>query len=139
MALLTDSTPLSTKFSTVYVEGRTVLLERFTYDHVPHTVPEGPTTQSISPRTRRCVDALAKLLRQPKEQVFRIPRCLGWKFLAEKKSIAFVYETQPERSNIVPVDLLQLLGNREARVSLGDKFMLALALAKCISQLHMVK
>ena len=32
----------------------------------------------LDPITRSRVDALAKLLQQPKEQVFRIPRCTGW-------------------------------------------------------------
>ncbi|KAH8777026.1 hypothetical protein F5882DRAFT_503016 [Hyaloscypha sp. PMI_1271] len=138
-ALLQSTIPVSTKFSIAHADGRTLLLEKFAYDHLPSTSSENLQMQDISPRTRRRVDALAKLLRQPKEQVFRIPRCIGWKYHAQQKSIAFVFEIQPERLNGMPMDLLQLLGDREARVSLGDKFMLALALAKCISQLHMVK
>jgi hypothetical protein len=136
---LMKATPTSTRFSTASANSRTMLLENFAYDRVPSILPENPETQDISLRTRRRVDALAKLLRQPKEQVFRIPRCIGWKYLPEQKCITFVFETQPERANIMPLDLLQLLGDRDARVSLGDKFLLALALAKCISQLHMVK
>ncbi len=89
-------------------------------------------------RTRKKVDDLAKLLHQPKEQVFRIPRCVGWKFMPMQKSIGFVFE-MPSTQDAQPISLLRLLSSSEAKPELGDKFRLALNLARCISQLHMVK
>lgn len=135
-AILKDTESISERFSIASTNGRTILLEKFAYDVISSYPSQ--TANNISPRSRSRVDALAKLLRQPKEQVFRIPRCIGWKYLAEQKSIAFVFETEGKGS-LMPVDLLQLLGKRDVGASLGDKFTLALGLAKCISQLHMVK
>lgn len=89
-------------------------------------------------RTRKKVDDLAKLLHQPKEQVFRIPRCIGWKFMSMHKSIGFVFE-MPSSPDAQPISLLRLLSNSDVKPELGDKFRLALNLARCISQLHMVK
>ena len=89
-------------------------------------------------RTRKKVDDLAKLLHQPKEQVFRIPRCVGWKFMPLQKSIGFVFE-MPSTLDAQPISLLRLLSNAEVKPELGDKFRLALNLARCISQLHMVR
>jgi hypothetical protein len=89
-------------------------------------------------RTRKKVDDLAKLLHQPKEQVFRIPRCVGWKFMPMQNSIGFVFE-MPSTSDAQPISLLRLLSSSDVKPELGDKFRLALNLARCISQLHMVR
>lgn len=83
------------------------------------------------------MDALAKLLHQPKELVFRIPRCVGWTYSKPEEIIAFVFDLEKPMDND-PVSLLSLLGDREIKIFLGDKFKLALGLARCISQLHMV-
>lgn len=95
-------------------------------------------THDIDPRTRDRVEALARLLRQQKEQVFRIPRCIGWKFVPSLKHIAFLFEI-PQGVTPKPVSLLQLLGDVDVKLSLGSKFHLALGLAKCMAQLHMVR
>jgi hypothetical protein len=95
-------------------------------------------TDVIDTRTRKKVEDLAKLLHQPKEQVFRIPRCIGWRFMPMQKSIGFVFEG-PANPDSQPISLLRLLSSSEVKPELGDKFRLALNLARCISQLHMVK
>lgn len=89
-------------------------------------------------RTRKKVDDLAKILHQPKEQVFRIPRCIGWKFMPMEKSIGFVFE-MPSSPDAQPISLLRLLSSSDIKPELGDKFRLALNLARCISQLQLVK
>jgi hypothetical protein len=86
-------------------------------------------------RTR--IDALAKLLHQPKELVFRIPRCLGWKYNKTDKTVAFVFDID-RPVDCAPISLLTLLGDNTIKISLGDKFRIALGLTRCISQLHMV-
>ena len=92
----------------------------------------------LGDRTRKKVEELAKLLHQPKEQVFRIPRCVGWKFMPAQKSIGFVFE-MPSTPDAQPISLLRLLSSSEVKPELGDKFRLALNLSRCISQLHMVR
>ena len=95
-------------------------------------------THDIDPRTRDRVESLARLLRQQKEQVFRIPPCIGWMFVPSQKQIAFLFEI-PQGVTPKPISLLQLLGNADMKLSLGSKFQLALGLAKCMAQLHMVR
>jgi hypothetical protein len=131
---------MNERFSTSNFNGRTFLVERFAYD--VNNFSSSPGSQSsenetIDGRSRNRIDALAKLLHQPKELVFRIPRCAGWKYSAPEQTIVFIFDlekTLPHK----PVDFLSLLGNTSVKVSLGDKFRLALGLARCISQLHMV-
>lgn len=84
------------------------------------------------------IDALAKLLHQPKELVFRIPRCIGWKYTKADQNIAFVFDLE-KPVDYAPTDLLTVLSVNTMKISLGDKFRLALGLARCISQLHMVQ
>ena len=95
-------------------------------------------THHIDPRTRDRVESLARLLRQQKEQVFRIPRCIGWMYVPLQKQIAFLFEI-PQGVTPEPISLLQLLGIADMKLSLGSKFQLALGLAKCMAQLHMVR
>lgn len=94
--------------------------------------------QDVDARTRGRIESLAKLLHQPKEQVFRVLPCVGWKYLPRQSSIAFVFEVQP-RPIGAPVSLQRLLFNADPRPELGDKFRLALGLSKCIAQMHMVQ
>ena len=111
-----------------------------TYVHEDHDyqVEARYSTDQLDGRTRKKIDDLAKILHQPKELVFRIPRCIGWKFLPSQKSIGFVFE-MPSEPGAQPTSLLRLLSNSDVKPELGDKFRLALNLARCISQLHMVK
>ncbi|KAL3444375.1 hypothetical protein BJX65DRAFT_319991 [Aspergillus insuetus] len=92
----------------------------------------------VDPRTRLKIESLASLLHQPKEQLFRILPCVGWKYLPAQSSIAFVFEIQPPPLGS-PVSLQRLLFDRLDRPELGDRFRLALGLSKCIAQLHMVQ
>lgn len=92
----------------------------------------------VDARTRGRIESLAKLLHQPKEQVFRVLPCVGWKYLPRQGSIAFVFEVQPKPIG-APVSLQRLLFNNDHRPELGDKFRLALGLSKCIAQIHMVQ
>jgi hypothetical protein len=99
-----------------------------------------PTTpgHDVDARTRGRIESLAKLLHQPKEQVFRVLPCVGWKYLPRQSSIAFVFEVQPKPIGAT-VSLQRLLLNTDLRPELGDKFRLALGLSKCIAQMHMVQ
>ncbi|KAK2742777.1 hypothetical protein FQN55_007720 [Onygenales sp. PD_40] len=99
--------------------------------------PPGPAGP-IDSRTKTRINALAKLLHQPKEQIFRVLPCIGWKYLPQHGSISFVFEVQP-RPVGAPVSLQRLLFDSRRRPGLGDKFRLALGLSKCITQMHMVQ
>lgn len=131
-ASLAAAAPIERCFSLLDHRGRKYLQE--------HRHCESSYDGQLNQRTRARVDELAKLLHQPKELVFCIPRCIGWKYLPTTQSVAFVFElpsaddVQPE-----PQSLFRVLGSKDARISLGDRFRLALALARCVSQLHMVK
>ena len=46
----------------------------------------------LDARTRGGVESLARLLHQPKEQIFRILPCVGWRELPDKNYIAFVFD-----------------------------------------------
>ncbi|KAL2846887.1 hypothetical protein BJY01DRAFT_213151 [Aspergillus pseudoustus] len=92
----------------------------------------------VDARTKHKIESLARLLHQPKEQLFRILPCVGWKFLPAHSCITFVFEI-PSRPLGIPVSLQSRLFNRSERPELGDRFRLALGLAKCIAQLHMVQ
>lgn len=92
----------------------------------------------VDARTKSRIESLAKLLHQPKEQVFRVLPCIGWKHLPDQHSIAFVFEVQPKPIG-APVSLQRLLHNKDLRPELGDKFRLALGLSTCIAQMHMVQ
>ena len=92
----------------------------------------------LDPVAKGRVDALAKLLQQPKEQVFRIPRCTGWKHISSQKSTAFVFENpSPQSSKLT--SLKDLVASKDEKPSLGSKFQLAHGLARGIAQLHMVR
>ena len=92
----------------------------------------------LDPLARHRVDALTRLLQQPKEQVFRISRCVGWKYVEAQKSIAFVFEA-PSQHYIMPVSLGALIASDREKPSLDSKFKLAHGFAKGIAQIHLVK
>jgi hypothetical protein len=119
--------------------GKVMIQENHPYEESRSSGSDpGRDPGRLDARTESRVDSLAKLLHQPKEQVFRIPPCVGWKYLPSQKAIAFVFEVQ-SRPVTEPVSLLRLLSSSDLKPELGDKFRLALGLARCISQLHMVK
>lgn len=120
------------EFAVLTCSGTHILEETRTY------VPFPQSPHELDPRTQARVDELAGLLQQPKEQVFRIPRCIGWKFVSLQNRIAFLFEI-PQNMKPEPVSLMTLLKDLDIKVSLGGKFQLAHGLAKCIAQLHMVR
>ncbi|KAI9692661.1 MAG: hypothetical protein M1820_009495 [Bogoriella megaspora] len=129
---LRRATPVEGRFGLFRYESRTFLQEHQRYDGA-----YDPSAK-IDERTKLRIDDLAKLLHQPKEKVFCIPRCVGWKYLPERSSIAFVFET-PEGCQPEPISLYKLLDMKTVKLTLGQRFKLALALARCITQLQMVK
>ncbi|KAJ6128463.1 hypothetical protein N7471_009680 [Penicillium samsonianum] len=108
------------------------------YDTTSIQVPTSLCGYEVDSRTKNRIEALAKLLHQPKERVFRVLPCVGWKYLPDQSSIAFVFEVQPKPIG-APVSLQRLLFKDDLRPELGDKFHLALGLSKCIAQMHMVQ
>ncbi|KAI9720883.1 MAG: hypothetical protein M1812_002722 [Candelaria pacifica] len=127
--VLQNSTAYEERFAVCQYRGRHYLQEFRTY-------PEH--AQKIDERTRERAEALAKLLLQPKKTMYRIPRCVGWKYLASQNRIAFVFDV-PEGREARPRSLLRLLKDSNVKPSLGEKFRLAHGLARCIAQLQMVK
>jgi len=127
------SKPVEERFGLIERYGKRYLQENRSYDEHRHG-----SSKEIDPRTRDRVDGLAKLLQQPKEYVFCIPRCVGWKYIPTSRRISFAFEI-PEDVTTEPVSLRRLLDSTEFKPELGDKFQLAFGLARCIAQLQMVK
>ncbi|KFY83509.1 hypothetical protein V498_08021 [Pseudogymnoascus sp. VKM F-4517 (FW-2822)] len=92
----------------------------------------------VDSRTRSLVNGLARMLQQPREHVFMIPRCLGWKSIPEQCQIAFVFDV-PAGRDPQPSSLLSLLRNRNLRTSLNDRLNVAFGLARSIAQLQLVR
>ncbi|KAF2248889.1 hypothetical protein BU26DRAFT_308653 [Trematosphaeria pertusa] len=129
---LRRATPVEERFALVQEDGKTFLMEHRRYDGQPDVAGE------IDSRTRIRINDLAGLLSQPKEKVFCIPRCVGWKYVQSQSDIAFLFET-PQGCIPEPVSLYRLLDMKTVKLTLGQRFKLASALAKCITQLQMVK
>ncbi|KAJ0414706.1 hypothetical protein BJY00DRAFT_305397 [Aspergillus carlsbadensis] len=105
-----------------------------------YNTPLRPTDTSggdLDPRTKNRIESLARLLQQPKEQIFRILPCVGWRKVPNHDFIAFVFELQSPLG--APVSLQRILFESKLVPSLGDKFRLALRLAQCMAQIHMVQ
>lgn len=92
----------------------------------------------LDERTRLRLEELARLLAQPKEISFCMPHCIGWKKIPDVQQVGFVFDIPPGASPR-PTSLFRLLDTRNVRLSLGQRFRLSVALARCISQLQMVK
>ncbi|KAF2202012.1 hypothetical protein GQ43DRAFT_471252 [Delitschia confertaspora ATCC 74209] len=129
---LRKASPVEERFALIQHQGKTYLQEHRRYDgaHDPF--------EEVDERTKLRIDDLARLLHQPKERVFCIPRCIGWRYIPGRGSIAFVFEI-PENCESQPVSLYRLLDMKNIKLTLGQRFHLALALAKCMTQLQMVK
>jgi hypothetical protein len=130
---INGSKPVEERFGLIVWDGKRYLQENRSYDENRHG-----SSKEIDLRTKDRVDGLAKLLRQPKEQVFCIPRCVGWKYIPSGRRIAFAFEIPPN-VHTEPISLRKLLDGTSFKPELGDKFQLAFGLARCISQLQMVK
>lgn len=119
-------------FAMVSVDGDPLLLEYRSY------FPDAPGPVDLDPRTRERIEKLAKLLHQPKEQIFRTPSCHGWVLDLLNNRVAFVFGLPPDTEG-VPTSLLQAISSPDVKPSLGQKFRLAHELSRCISQLQLVK
>ncbi|KAL9102753.1 MAG: hypothetical protein Q9187_009086, partial [Circinaria calcarea] len=111
--------------------------QNYLVENRPYEGREGHADE-LHPVAKGRVDALAKLLQQPKEQVFRIPRCVGWKYIISQKSTAFVFEN-PSPQCSKSTSLKDIIASNNEKPSLESKFELAYGLARGISQLHMVR
>ncbi|KAM0490786.1 hypothetical protein ACHAP8_011180 [Fusarium lateritium] len=69
---LVDVQPIAENFGLFQWEGNTILAEYRSY------ASDSPVPVNLDDRTRDLVDKLANLLHQPKEVIFRTPRCQGW-------------------------------------------------------------
>ncbi|KAK5095861.1 hypothetical protein LTR70_003180 [Exophiala xenobiotica] len=126
-------------FCTFTKDGKLFLQENHVYDPPDWWLArcDNRTAVTVDPATKNRIEALARLLHQPKEQVFRIPPCLGWSYLQQKRCVSFVFS-----ASCSPISLLELLTPKPKaegpNPELGDKFRLAAGLATCVAQLHMV-
>jgi hypothetical protein len=129
---LRKASPVEERFALIHHEGKTYLQEHRRYEGGHDAYEE------VDQRTKLRINDLAKLLHQPKERVFCIPRCIGWRYQPGRNNIAFVFET-PAECQSQPISLYRLLDMKNVKLTLGQRFRLALALAKCMAQLQMVK
>ena len=131
--VLQESGPLGDPFAVFQWNGRHILRENCL------SLPIEAT--SIDPQTRNRINSLTQLLHQPKEELFCILRCEGWRVLPHSERITYLYEI-PVGRKPEPESLLRLLNNANTTnicPSLDVKFNLAYSLARSIAQLHMVK
>ncbi|KAI2462995.1 hypothetical protein F4781DRAFT_426720 [Annulohypoxylon bovei var. microspora] len=124
--------PVEEKFGVLQWDSKPMLVEYRSY------APESPVPVEMDSRTHDLVDKLAKLLCQPKEVVFRTPSCWGWARQMQFNRVAFMFSV-PEGSEAQPKSLYHILGSSSQPPSLGQRFALALQLARCISHLQLVK
>ena len=132
LGLLSQTSQESGQYKLLQSDSTDLLVE--TRSYVP--LPQMPN--SIDPRTESRVNTFARLFNEPKQQDFRIPRCLGWAYVPWRQQIGFFFEVPPS-VNPKPVSLLDLLNITQMKVSLSNKFLLAHALAQCMVQLHLVQ
>jgi len=130
MSGVTDKTRVEDRFFMFTNGGRPYLQDTCEY--------KVETNESIDHQTRSRLNGLASLLQQPKGQVFRIPKCIGWKFLWSSRDIAFIFES-PGEPGSQPRSLVRLFDMPDVKPSLHAKFVLAHSLAKSVSQLQMVQ
>ncbi|XDG00623.1 hypothetical protein ABKA04_000238 [Annulohypoxylon sp. FPYF3050] len=124
--------PVEEKFGVLKWDSKPMLVEYRSY------APESPVPVEMDLRTHELVDKLAKLLCQPKEIVFRTPSCWGWARQMQFNRVAFMFSI-PEGSEAKPKSLYHILGSGSQPPALGQRFGLALQLARCISHLQLVK
>ncbi|KAF4331584.1 kinase-like (PK-like) [Fusarium beomiforme] len=136
---LNNVTTFEEKFGIFHWDGKPMLVEYRSYNL------QSPVPVDLDPRSKDLVDSLASLLHQPKEMVFRTPRCTGWVRQINHNRVAYIFAV-PEGGEPAPVSLLKALPplgssstSQLPTPSLGHRFQLAHKLAKCISQLQLVK
>ncbi|KAH6898223.1 hypothetical protein B0T10DRAFT_555557 [Thelonectria olida] len=132
-------TTFEDRFGVFHWDGKPMLVEYRSYNL------QSPVPVDLDPRSKDLVDSLASLLHQPKEMVFRTPRCTGWVRQVNHNRVAYIFAV-PEGAEPAPVSLLRALpplgsssSSKSPTPSLGHRFQLAHKLAKCISQLQLVK
>ena len=124
--------PTQERFAIFRYGGASYLMESRPYEGA------GSFQSELGSLSKHRTDALARLLQQPKEQVFRIPRCIGWRYMQRQSSIAFVFENPTPQCH-KSVSLNELLRSDHEKPSLNSKFNVAHGLAKGIAQLHLVR
>lgn len=112
---LHDTVAVEDKFSLSFKDGKVFLIENRQYEG--HMDNKG----DIDPRTKERVNKLAALLSQPKEKVFCIPRCIGWKYVNSRSSISFAFEA-PSGHQPGPLSLYRLLDVKSVQLTLGQRF-----------------
>ena len=128
--ILKDSKTIEDRFAVFNWSGRNILQE--------NCVCLPREEDSIDPQIRSRINSLAELLHQPKEQLFCILDCQGWRFVPQTQRISYLFSI-PFNLSPEPKSLLCLLHDLRAQPSLEAKFRLAHSLARSIAQLHMVK
>lgn len=136
---LNSVTTYEDRFGVIDWDGKPMLVEYRSYNLL------SPVPVDLDPRSKDLVDSLANLLHQPKEMVFRIPRCTGWVRQVALNRVAYIFAV-PDGAEPAPISLLKALptpgsgaSSQVPTPSLGHRFQLAHKLAKCISQLQLVK
>ena len=130
---LQSASKVEDRFAVLVWAGKPTLVEYRSYD------PDSPVAVEMDSRTRSLIEDLANLLQQPTEPIFRTPSCTGWIHMPFTNQIAYMFAV-PHGVKPEPRSLLALLSRDGSfRPSLSDKFRLAHQLARCISQLHLVK
>ncbi|KAJ4025686.1 hypothetical protein NW752_003161 [Fusarium irregulare] len=125
--------PLAKSFGVLTWRGRNIMAEYRSY------AAESPVPVEIDTRTRDLVDRLANLLHQPKEAFFRTPKCQGWVKQMQQNRVVYLFNI-PETAKPLPIRLLDALqSDKIPTPSLSQRFHLASKLARCISQLQLVK
>ncbi|CZR45149.1 uncharacterized protein FPRO_15676 [Fusarium proliferatum ET1] len=120
------------------IEDRFVTFNKSRTSYLQDTCEYKVNSSEIDHQTRSRLNGLVALLQQPKGQVFRIPKCIGWRFLPSTREIAFIFES-PGAPRTQPQSLLHLFDDPGIKPSLQDKFNLVHNLATSISQLQMVQ
>lgn len=111
-------------------KGNTVLLEQRSHQ----ANPSEPL--ALDTRTAGRIEALGKLLQQPRETVFRIPPCSWWTYLPDQRQTYLAFKVESGLGQ--PPVSLQYLLDRDLKLSLNKKFALAYSLARCIAQFQVV-
>ncbi|KAI1804418.1 hypothetical protein F4811DRAFT_520533 [Daldinia bambusicola] len=124
--------PVESKFGITQWNSKPMLVEYRSY------APESPVSIDMDARTHDAVNRLAKLLHQPKNAVFRAPSCYSWVRQVLFNRVVFMFSI-PEGSEPRPRSLYHILGSGSPPPALGQRFALALQLARCISHLQLVQ
>jgi hypothetical protein len=127
---ITDMVKLDEDFSIASWAGTSLLLEGRYHQ------PDFNDPRKLDSRTRERIETLVKLLQQPRERAFRIPPCLWWTHVADKRKILLAFSIESGLGQ--PPTSLQHLLALDLKLSLNKKFALAYSLAKCLSQFQLV-